>query len=180
MKSLKGQLLISSGGLFDQSFRHTVVLVGEHDSSGAVGVVLNRALDHAVEEAIPALAELVGAGSLLFEGGPVQPQSAVLLAELSQGSPADLVVFGNVGFLTGDVSSEVRAAVLQARVFAGHAGWGPGQLEEELERDSWLHCPAQGEDVFTDAPELLWSRVVKRLGPEYELMSRLPFDPSMN
>jgi putative transcriptional regulator len=180
LKSLKGQLLISSGGLFDQSFRHTVVLVGEHDSSGAVGVVLNRPLDHAVEEAIPALAELVAAGSLVFEGGPVEPQSAVVLAEFSQGASADLVAFGNVGFLTGDVSSEVRPAVLRARVFAGHAGWGPGQLEEELERDSWLHCPAQVEDVFTDAPELLWSRVMKRLGPEYELMSRMPFDPSMN
>ena len=180
MESLRGQLLISSGGLFDPNFRHTVVLIGEHNSDGAVGVVLNRALDHRVEEVIPTLGELVEPDTPLFEGGPVQPASAVLLAEFSHPGHADLPVFGNVGFLVGDVASDVRSGIVRARVFVGHSGWGPGQLEREMDENSWILDPAQEEDVFTDAPELLWSRVVRRKGPKYELMSRMPFDPTMN
>lgn len=180
MKSLKGQLLISSGGLFDPNFRHTVVLVGEHDAEGAVGVVLNRALDHLVAKAVPALADVVTEGARVFEGGPVQQTSVVLLAQFARPGSADLEIFDNVGFLTGDVSAEVRSDIVRARVFVGHAGWGPGQLDNELKEDTWLVGPARADDVFTDEPDLLWSRVVKRLGPKYEQMSRMPFDPSMN
>jgi len=180
MESLRGQLLVSSGGLYDPNFRHTVVLIGEHHEDGAVGIVLNRALDRRVRDVIPLLGELVEPGSPLFDGGPVQPARAVLLAEFSDADMADMSVFGNVGFLVGDVSDDVRSGIVRARIFVGHSGWGPGQLERELDEESWLIEPAQEDDVFTDAPELLWSRVVRRKGPEYDLMSRMPFDPSMN
>ncbi len=180
MESLKGQLLISSGGLFDPNFRHTVVLIGEHNFEGTVGVVLNRALDYTVEDTIPALREVVPPGATLFEGGPVQPQSAVLLAEFTHPGMADLQVFGNVGFLVGDVSDEVLPSIVRARVFVGHAGWSPGQLEAEMEEEAWILEPAREDDVFSDEPDLLWRRVLRRKGPQYELMSRMPFDPSMN
>lgn len=180
MKSLKGQLLISSGGLFDPNFRHTVVLIGEHGADGAVGVVLNRALDDLVADAIPVLAELAGPGSRVFEGGPVQPAGAVLVAEFTHPGLADVPVFGNVGFLVGEVADDVRPRIVRARVFIGHAGWGPGQLEREMAERSWIIDPAREEDVFTTEPDLLWSRVVRRKGPKYELMSRMPFDPGMN
>lgn len=180
MDSLRGQLLISGGGLYDPNFRHTVVLVGEHTEDGALGVVLNRALDVTVGSAIPGLAELVGSDVPLYEGGPVQPESPVLLAEFGEGGTADLPVFGRVGFLTGEVSPDVREHLVRARVYAGYSGWGPGQLEAELEQDSWIVDPARVEDVFTDEPELLWSRVLRRKGPQYQMMSRTPFDPTMN
>ncbi|NNM33229.1 MAG: hypothetical protein HKO53_09190, partial [Gemmatimonadetes bacterium] len=127
MDSLKGQLLISSGGLFDPNFRHTVVLVGAHGPEGALGVILNRMLDVTVQEAIPDLAPLVGGEAHLFEGGPVQPHEPVLLAEMTDPGLADLLVFDAVGFLVGDVAAEMKAGILRARLFAGHAGWGPGQ-----------------------------------------------------
>jgi len=180
MESLRGRLLISSGGLYDPNFRHTVVLVGEHNDEGALGVVLNHPLDLTVEEAVPPLAELLNPGERLFQGGPVQPSSPVLLAEFSYPDLADILVFGSVGFLVGEVPADARASIVRARVFAGYAGWGPGQLEGELEIDSWILEPALEEDVFTDVPELLWSRVLRRKGPEYELLSRMPFDPNMN
>lgn len=180
MESLRGRLLISSGGLFDPNFRHTVVLVGEHNAEGALGVVLNRALEVTVEEAVPALRDLVRPGELLFQGGPVQPYQPVLLAELSHPELADILVFGSVGFLVGEVPADVRPGILRARVFAGYSGWGPGQLEAELEQDSWILEPALEEDVFTDAPDTLWSRVLERKGPEYRRLSRTPFDPTMN
>jgi putative transcriptional regulator len=180
MESLRGRLLISSGGLFDPNFRHTVVLVGEHNDEGAVGVVLNRPLDVTVRDAIPALGSLVGPGALLFEGGPVRKSSAVLLAEVSHPELADVLVFGAIGFLVGEIPADVRPGILRARVYAGYSGWGPGQLEREMAEGAWILEPAQEEDVFTDEPELLWSGVLERKGPEYRRLSRMPFDPSMN
>ncbi len=180
MESLRGQLLISGGGLYDPNFRHTVVLVGEHNSDGALGVVLNRALNVTVDKVFPPLSGLVPPGELLFQGGPVQPESAVLLAEFADPDFADLLVFGSVGFLVGDVSTDIQSRILRARVFAGYSGWGPGQLEAEMDADSWILDPARVEDVFTEAPDLLWSGVLERKGPEYKRLSRMPYDPSMN
>ena len=180
MESLRGRLLISSGGLYDPNFRHTVVLIGEHNAEGALGVVLNRALDVTVEQAIPPLSDLVPPGELLFQGGPVQPGSAVLLAEFTHPELADILAFDSVGFLVGEVSADIQPNIRRARVFAGYSGWGPGQLEEEMAVDSWIIEPARVDDVFTDAPELLWSRVLQRKGPEYRRLSRMPYDPSMN
>ncbi len=180
MDSLKGQLLISSAGLHDPNFRHTVVLVGEHNRDGALGVVLNRPLNLTVREGVPELAALVGGEERLFHGGPVHPTRPVLVADLVHPELADLPVFGSVGFLMGDVSPELRPGIVRARLFAGYSGWGPGQLEAEMEEESWILDPAREEDVFTDSPELLWSRVLRRKGPGFERMSRVPFDPRMN
>ena len=180
MESLRGRLLISAGGLFDPNFRHTVVLIGEHNAEGALGVILNRALNVTVEKVLPTLSELVPPGATLFRGGPVQPNSPVLIAKLVRPELADILVFGSVGFLTGEVSSEVRPDILQARVFAGYSGWGPGQLENEMAEKSWIVESAREEDVFTDAPDLLWSSVLERKGPEFRRLSRMPYDPSMN
>jgi putative transcriptional regulator len=180
MHSLRGHLLISSGGLFDPNFRHTVVLIGDHGDDGALGVVLNRRLDIRVAETVPGLSTLVAADARLYQGGPVQPQSPVLLAQLDHPELADLPVFGSIGFLIGEIEAEIRSEIRQARVFAGYSGWGPGQLEGELAEHSWIIEPAREEDVFTDDPETLWSRVLQRKGPGFDLMSEIPFDPRMN
>ena len=180
MESLRGCLLISSGGLYDPNFRHTVVLIGEHNSDGALGVVLNRALNVTVQETVPILSHLVPPGASLFEGGPVQPASPVVLAEFAQPELADLLVFGPVGFVVADVSPDIESSILRARVFGGYSGWGAGQLEAEMAVDSWIVEPAREDDVFTDAPDLLWSRVLERKGSEYRQLSRMPYDPSMN
>ncbi|MFO7893568.1 MAG: YqgE/AlgH family protein [Longimicrobiales bacterium] len=180
MESLKGRLLISSGGLYDPNFRHTVVLIGEHDAHGAVGVVLNRPLDPTVAEAVPTLADLVDPDEPLFQGGPVEPQQAVLLAEVAVPGLVDVPVFGSVGFLTGEIPADVRPSLTRARVFVGHSGWGPGQLEAEMETDSWIVDDATAADVFTGSPHSLWHDVLERKGPPYTTMARIPFDPSMN
>ncbi len=123
---------------------------------------------------------MVPPGDPLFQGGPVQLASAVLLAEFAHPDLADILVFGPVGFLVGEVSADIESSILRARVFAGYSGWGPGQLEAEMAADSWIIEPAREDDVFTDAPDLLWSRVLARKGPEYRQLSRMPYDPFMN
>lgn len=180
MESLRGQLLVSAGGLYDPNFRHTVVLLAEHGPDGAVGVVLSRPLEVTVERAVPPLAELVPPGAPLFQGGPVETDQPVLVAEVTDPDVLDVPVFGGVGFLTGDVSWSVRSRLLRARVFAGYAGWGAGQLEAEMEEDSWILEPAAADDVFTDQPDALWHRVLERKGPPWSALARMPFDPTTN
>ena len=180
MDSLQGKLLISSGGLYDPNFRHTVVLIGRHTPDGALGVILNRMQDVAVADALPDLAALVPPGERLYLGGPVQPEGAVLLADFDRPELADLLVLGTVGFVTGEASPELARGIRRARVYVGYSGWGPGQLEAEMAADSWIVEDARPEDIFTDAPDLLWSRVLQRKGPQFRRLSRMPYDPSMN
>jgi putative transcriptional regulator len=180
MESMRGQLLVAGPGLIDPNFWRTVVLVGEHNEEGALGVVLNRPAPVSVGEAAPALTNLVHEGEPVFLGGPVQPESAVVLADVEHPDFAGLIVFGSIGFLMGEVDVGGLDGIRRARVFAGYAGWGAGQLEAELEVDSWIVEPALPEDVFTEQPEKLWSDVLLRKGGEYALLSTMPPDPSLN
>jgi putative transcriptional regulator len=180
VEPLSGHLLIAGSSLLDPNFRRAVVLIGHHDDEGAVGVILNRPTEVAVDEAVPALAHLVTPGDLLFEGGPVQPDAAVVVAEFQDASEAGLVAFGSIGFLPDEAEPDDLDGVRRARVFAGYAGWGAGQLEGELEEDAWLVVPAQPGDVFHDEPERLWEEVLRRLGPAFAVMRTMPADPSLN
>ncbi len=75
---------------------------------------------------------------------------------------------------------EPVAGVRNGRAFVGHAGWGPGQLDGELERGDWILEPARLQDAFTANPQGLWSDVLTRKGGSYALVARMPADPSMN
>lgn len=181
MESLKGQLLIAGPALWDTNFRRSVVLIADHDQEGALGVILNRPAGTTIGESVPELSSLVGPEAELYVGGPVQPDSAVILGEFADPARAGLLAFGSVGFLVGDVSVEDAVGLVRARVFVGYAGWSPGQLEAEMaEPQSWIPEPAQPDDVFLPDPEGLWNRVVARKGKEFAFLRTMPFDPSLN
>ena len=170
---LRGQLLIASPSLWDPNFRRAVVLARMRAASATVSEV-------SVHEAAPPFAALVVDDGVVFVGGPVQPQAAVVIADFNDPSQADLSAFGSIGFLPGEADPETVAGVRRARLFAGYAGWGPGQLEAEVEEGSWFLEPARPDDVFTVEPGALWSNVLRRKGPAYELVSLMPADPSLN
>jgi putative transcriptional regulator len=181
MRSLRGQLLVAGPGLYDPNFRRTVVLLGEHGDDGAMGLVLNRVSTVTVEEAVPPVAALDGESTLVYLGGPVQPQAVVVLADFVDPGRAGALVLDSVGFLPGDVEDASDLGELRnARVFAGYAGWSPGQLEEEIAEQSWVVLPARSSDVFTEAPERLWPEVLRRHGGGLALLSLLPEDPQVN
>jgi putative transcriptional regulator len=180
MDSLRGHLLIAGASLWDPNFRRTVVLVGHHDEEGAVGVVLNRPTETTVAEAAPPLVDLVGGDEPVFVGGPVQPQSAVVVADFEHPEAARLIAFGTVGFLPDESDPEVIGPIRAARLFAGYTGWGPGQLEDEIGEDSWIVEPAAPADVFTEDPDHLWEDVLRRKGRRFDLLRTMPVDPSMN
>ena len=181
MESLRGHLLVAAPDLLDPNFRRTVVLVGEHGEEGAMGIVLNRRSEVTIDEAVPALAELVDGDELVHVGGPVQPQAVVVLGEFDHPERAGVLVFGTVGFLPGEiVDADDLGDLARARVFAGYAGWGPGQLETELAESTWIVEPARADDVFTGDPDALWSAVLRRKGGPFTLLATMPPDPSLN
>jgi putative transcriptional regulator len=180
VERLGGSLLIASPALWDPNFRRTVVLIGHHDDEGAVGVVLNRMSDVSVLEAAPAFLPLIGGDDVVYVGGPVQPQAAVVVAEFDDPEGAGVLSFGSIGFLAGDADPETVTGVRRARLFAGYAGWGPGQLEVEMDEGSWIKEPALPEDVFAADAAGLWSAVLRRKGPQFEMLALMPLDPSLN
>lgn len=181
MGQADGQLLIAAPSLNDPNFWRTVVLIIQHSDEGALGLVLNRPSDSTVSDSVPTLDELLGGEETVFIGGPVQPASVIVLAEFEHPGDAALLAFEDVGVLAAAASSEqLSAGIRTGRAFAGHAGWGPGQLDAELEREDWILEPARLEDAFTTAPEDLWSQVLTRKGGSYALVARLPPDPSVN
>jgi putative transcriptional regulator len=174
MESLRGQLLIAAPSLFDY-FRRTVVLVLEHTDEGAMGVVLNRESETLVVDAVPLLAPLASDSELVRIGGPVAPDSVVALGEFEDIEDAGLQVVGALGTLDPE---SANVSLRRLRVYAGYAGWGPGQLDGELEQQAWLVQPARPDDPFDDGD--IWSDALKRRGGGYQLLATMPADPSLN
>jgi putative transcriptional regulator len=121
----------------------------------------------------------VESAELIYVGGPVQPSSLIILAEFEDPSQAALVAFEDVGVLAAG-SSEEAPEIGRGRAFVGHSGWGPGQLEAELERGDWFLIPATRADAFSSDPLELWETVLIRKGGRYALLARMPPDPSVN
>jgi putative transcriptional regulator len=180
--SLRGQLLVAGPTLLDPNFHRTVVLVCEHDDEGAMGLVLNRPSPILALQAIPELLGALEADACLWIGGPVQTTSVVVLADfLDDGEEEGMEVSGQVGLVLPDSDLDsVAATVHRARAFLGYAGWGGGQLDDELERDDWIVTEFRPDDAFTDDPEALWKRVLGRKGGAYALLATMPPDPSVN
>jgi putative transcriptional regulator len=178
--STRGQLLIAGPSLSDPNFWRTVILIVEHSDDGALGLVLNRPSETTVGEAVSELESLLDVDDPLYIGGPVQPSALIVLAEFDDTDSAALIAFEDVGVLAGDAAEGAPPAVRRGRAFVGHAGWGPGQLDSELERGDWILEPAEREDAFTQSPLELWPAVLTRKGGSYALVARMPPDPSVN
>ena len=183
VKSMKGQLLLDSGQLRGSFFQRTVVLVCQHDvEEGAFGLVLNRATGSNAGDMIVAdLPEALKA-SPLFLGGPVQPTALSFLHTDSFLPDANVLPNLNLGHSLDSLVEigESFSGTRQIKIFAGYAGWSPGQLEDELKRDAWLTHPASLELVFDGEPGQLWQKVLRQKGWKYRLMGDMPEDPSLN
>jgi putative transcriptional regulator len=171
---MRGHLLIAAPSLFDY-FRRAVVLVLEHTPEGAMGLVLGRGTETPVADAVPALAELAADDDVVYLGGPVSPESVVALGDFEDPEEAGTLVVGSLGTLDPDGAND---SLRRLRVFAGYAGWAPGQLDDELENDAWIVQPADPDDPFLAGD--IWSQALGRKGGRYRLMATMPADPSLN
>jgi putative transcriptional regulator len=182
MDSLRGKLILAGPTLLDANFRRTVVLIAEHTEEGAMGLVLNRPSTATVADAVPDLGWLAPADDRVWVGGPVSPNGVIVLAEWDDPERAAVLVEDDLGFMPGETEDHdgLLSAVRRVRIFAGHAGWGPGQLEDELAEEAWIIEPPERPEIFTEDPDGLWGSVLRRKGREFALLSTMPLDPSLN
>ena len=180
---LSGSLLVATPQIVDGVFCRSVVLLLHHDAEGAQGVVLNRPMDARVDAVLPDWQAHATAPSVLFEGGPVGLDSALGLVTV----PGDVEpmgvkrLFRGLGLVDLDTPPAIVVPeVAGLRIFAGYAGWSPGQLEEEVASGSWYVVESEGRDAFDADPERLWTRVLRRQRDHLAFVATFPTDPEMN
>ncbi|MFP5346447.1 MAG: YqgE/AlgH family protein [Actinomycetes bacterium] len=183
-RGLTGQLLVATPRLEHPTFRRTVILLLDHGEDGALGVVVNRPTHVDVDAVLPSWQPFVAVPGRLFQGGPVATDSALGLVGLRRRDEEPLgvrLISGELGLVDLDTPPEVVVPELRGlRIFAGYAGWSPGQLESEIAEGSWYVLAADPGDAFTDQPENLWARVLRRQGGDLALVATYPDDPGMN
>jgi putative transcriptional regulator len=181
-QSLKGQLLLDSGNLHGSWFSRTVVLICQHDAEGAFGLVLNRDSGKKVGDALVAdLPEALKELSL-FVGGPVQPTAMSFLHSDNFLPDSNVLPNLSLGHALDELIElgESFSPTRQIRLFAGYAGWSPGQLDDEMRRKAWLTWPATIPLVFSTPTQDLWRHILLQKGPSYLLLANSPEDPSLN
>jgi putative transcriptional regulator len=181
-KFLKGQLLLDSGQLRGSFFQRSVVLICQHDAEGAFGLMLNRETGNTVGDAVVAdLPDLLRTCPL-YLGGPVQPTALTFLHSSAFIPDANVMPNLSMGHSLDELIEigESFSPDRKIKLFAGYAGWGPGQLEDEMKRSAWLTFPASLHLVFDASPALLWKSILSQKGWRYKLLSQMPEDPSLN
>lgn len=179
-----GMLLVATPVLLDPNFADTVVLLLDVDTEGALGVVLNRPSPVTVDEVLGQWSAAVAEPHVLFHGGPVGTDAALAVALLRD--PADVpvgfrAVQGSLGLLDLDTPTELLTGSLaRLRIFAGYAGWAPGQLEAEVEEGSWYVVPGEAVDPFRGDTDVLRRDVLRRQPGELAWHSTRPMDPDLN
>ncbi|MCX6904693.1 MAG: YqgE/AlgH family protein [Verrucomicrobia bacterium] len=181
-KSLKGQLLLDNGKLGGSFFHRTVLLICEHDAEGAFGLVLNRNTGTKVGEALVAALPDTFKDQPIFLGGPVQPQALSYLHTDVLLPDANVIANLSVGHSLDELQDlgDSLSPTQKLRVFAGYSGWSPGQLDDEMARDTWLIHPASIELVFHRQPEKLWQHILLQKGWQYRLLAESPEDAANN
>ena len=179
-----GTLLVAAVDVRDGIFDNTVVLLLDVDDTGALGVVLNRESDLSLASVLPPWAGLVSAPRALFAGGPVSPEGAICLASptgVDEDPPGWRRLFSAIGLLHLDTPVEIaEGAYTDLRIFAGYAGWSPGQLANEVQLGMWYPVPVRYADVFDPQPDTLWRRVLRRQGGDLAALATWTKHPEQN
>jgi len=166
--SLAGQLLIATPEMRDPRFDHAVILVVRHDRSGALGIVINiPAGTRPLSDLLAAIGETsTDAGQLpTYLGGPVQPDMALVLHSADYHAQGTIDVDGRVALTVNpQILRDIAARKgPQKMLFAfGYAGWGAGQLDNELARNVWYTAPEDPQLVFDEDRAKVWDRAMAR------------------
>jgi putative AlgH/UPF0301 family transcriptional regulator len=179
-----GALLVAMPSLTDPTFAGTVVFVLDHGATGTLGVVLGRPSQVEIRDVLPGWCDLAVDPGVFHVGGPCETDTALCLAVCR--APGDETglrrVVGDVHLVDLDADPDVLDGQVRGlRVFAGYAGWSPGQLTGEIAEGAWACVPGRPDDVLSPlaGPEL-WRRVMGRQTGRLAVLSTAPADPSVN
>jgi putative transcriptional regulator len=175
-----GRLLVATPQLVDPNFSRAVVLLCGHDSDGALGLVLDRPTSEPAARHLPAWAGRLATPGMVFVGGPVQPETAVGLVITAPEWEHEALSPISDGLALFDLTSGPADGIVAARVFSGYAGWGPGQLQAEVDGGDWFVVETDPADPLTTDPTGLRSRVLRRQGPPLALYASMPPDAALN
>jgi putative transcriptional regulator len=177
-QSLAGQLLLANPNLRDPNFRRTVILMSSHDTDGALGAVLNRPLGKALREVNADFALTPLADVPLYLGGPVESDKLILAAWQCREEAGELQI--NFGLEPDRAAGLVGTPGVTLRAFLGYAGWGKGQLENEMRLQTWYTAPLEDYNLGTTEGTGLWRMILGSLGPDLKLQADEPEDPAVN
>jgi len=176
--SLTNHFLIAMPGLQDPNFSRTVTYVCEHTEQGAMGIVINRPMDIRLGEMLDQLdiksEDHQVLDALVYLGGPVQPERGFVLHTSGNGFDSTLTITPEISVTTSrDVLEAIASGRGPARrlIALGYAGWGSGQLEQEMSANAWLSGPADEEIIFKLPPNARWQAAADLLGVDMNLLS---------
>jgi putative transcriptional regulator len=182
IKPEKGRLLISEPFLPDPNFERTVVLLCEHNEEGSFGFVLNKPSILKVNEVMEDIAVFE---NIVYVGGPVQQDTLHFIHRNAEVNNA-VEIAGHV-FWGGDFENLIllcdtkQISANNIRFFLGYSGWGPGQLDTELEQDSWIVCDFVTDQLLFDTdPQIMWRKALENMGGRFSMYSNYPTDPRLN
>lgn len=175
-ESLANHFIIAMPDLMDENFNRTVTYICEHDENGTFGIIINRKSDITFTDILEHM-EIrvdVGASKPVYIGGPVQTNRGFILHRPAGNWSSSLVVTPNIALTT---SRDILEAMAKnegpddALIALGYAGWGPGQLEQELAENAWLSCPADEQIIFDTPQPRRWQEAARRMGVDLALLS---------
>lgn len=172
-----GHFLIAKRSVSDPNFAESVILLLSYGEGGAMGIIINHPTEMRLKSAFPQVQELQRRDDRLFVGGPVSLSSILLLVRSKGKLERSQQIFGDVHVSSSmQVLREVAKGAgktVRLRAYAGYAGWGPGQLDHEIERGDWLIAPADATTIFDTKPADVWSKLFDRFSVEW---TRAPCD----
>jgi putative transcriptional regulator len=182
IKPEKGRLLISEPFLPDPNFERTVVLLCEHSDDGSFGFVLNKPSIVKISEVMEDITDLQ---NIVYVGGPVQQDTLHFIhrnAAVTNAVPITDHVYWGGDFENLLMLCDTRQiAASDVRFFLGYSGWGPGQLESELEQDSWIVCDFVTDQLLFDTEsDAMWRKALESMGGRFSMYSNYPTDPRLN
>jgi putative transcriptional regulator len=176
-----GKLLVASRTLNDPNFSRSVVLLVSYSENGALGLIVNRPVGVAPETVISDMEALADYDGVVFAGGPVGIDKLFVLLRTSEAPEQAERVFDDVFVSHSRAMLEALGATLpdqtRLRIYAGYAGWGPGQLDAEIRRGDWTVADASVEFVFSEDPDGIWSRLAPQQPPIIARLPQLPAAP---
>ncbi len=181
-KPEKGKVLISEPFLNDPNFKRTIILLAEHSEEGSVGFVLNKPTEVLISQMIPEFPEF---NSRVYYGGPVQLNTLQFVYR------GENIIEGSLEIMPGlywGGSFEILKTLIESgsadardfRFFLGYSGWDEGQINDELELNSWIVAETKIDDIFSEEPDKLWREVLKKMGKKFAILASFPENPSVN
>jgi putative transcriptional regulator len=182
VKPAKGRILLSEPLLGDYFFGRSVVLLAEHNEEGSFGTILNKPIPARFNDVVKSFPEF---NAEVYLGGPVDTENLFYIHTKGEMIPESMEIIDGV-FWGGDIEMLKEMMLLKTiqpkdiRFFIGYSGWGAQQLDQELEKNSWIIARATARQVFNIEPTTMWKTIVNKMGEDYKYWKNFPLDPNAN